>query len=90
MAEVSDEFTLAVFVGRFRTRPLVPPFRVSQVRLTRPAPERPTRHAALLGAPVVFGCAAAALEAPARKRPFTGVRAWRNAMSSRSGVQGMP
>lgn len=65
MAEVSDEFTLAVFVGRFRTRPLVPPFRVSQVRLTRPAPERPTRHAALLGAPVVFGCAAAALEVPA-------------------------
>lgn len=65
MAEVSDEFTLAVFVGRFRTRPLVPPFRASQVRLTRPAPERPTRHAALLGAPVVFGCSEAALEVPA-------------------------
>ncbi len=65
MAEVSDEFTLAVFVGRFRSRPLVPPFRAAQVRLTRPVPERPTRHASLLEAPVVFGCAAAALEVPA-------------------------
>lgn len=65
MAEVSDEFTLAVFVGRFRSRPLLPPFRAAQVRLTRPAPERPTRHAALFGAPVVFGCALAALEVPA-------------------------
>jgi AraC-like DNA-binding protein len=65
MAEVSDEFTLAVLVGRFRTRPLVPPFRAAQVRLTRPAPGRPTRHASLFGAPVVFGCAVAALEVPA-------------------------
>jgi len=65
MAEVSDEFTLAVLVGRFRPRPLVPPFRAAQVRLTRPAPGRPTRHASLFGAPVVFGCAVAALEVPA-------------------------
>lgn len=65
MAEVSDEFTVAVFVGRFRTRPLAPPFRAAEVRLTRPDPGRPTRHAALLGAPVVFGCAAAALDVPA-------------------------
>ncbi len=64
-AEVSDEFTLAVFVGRFRSRRSDPPFRVAQVRLTRPAPERPTRHAALLGAPVTFGCAASALDVPA-------------------------
>lgn len=63
-AEVSDEFTLAVLVGRFRARPLSPPFRATRVRLTRPAPERPTRHAALLGAPVEFGCAASALEVP--------------------------
>jgi AraC-like DNA-binding protein len=65
MGEVSDEFTLAVLVGRFRSRPLVPPFRAAQVRLTRPAPERATRHAALFGAPVLFGCAVAALEVPA-------------------------
>src|SRR5574342_54624 len=65
MAEVSDEFTLAVLVGRFRSRPLVPPFRAAQVRLTRPAPERPTRHARLFGAPVAFGCAASALDVPA-------------------------
>jgi AraC-like DNA-binding protein len=74
MAEVSDEFTLAVFVGRFRTRPLVPPFRVAQVRLTRPIPGRPTRHASLFGAPVVFGCAVAALEVPAE--------AWRARLES--------
>jgi AraC-like DNA-binding protein len=63
-AEVSDEFTLAVFVGRFRARTVVPPFRVTEVRLTRPAPDRPTRHASLLGAPVVFGCSVSALEVP--------------------------
>jgi AraC-like DNA-binding protein len=63
-AEVSDEFTLAVFVGRFRSRPLDPPFRASQVRLTRPAPDHPTRHASLLGAPVAFACSVAALEVP--------------------------
>ncbi len=62
--EVSDEFTLAVFVGRFRTRTLVPPFRAGAIRLTRPAPPRPTRHAALLGAPVTFGCAVAAIDVP--------------------------
>jgi AraC-like DNA-binding protein len=59
--EVGDEFTLAVFVGRFRSRPLLPPFRASAVRLTRPAPARATRHEALLGAPVAFSCAAAAI-----------------------------
>ena len=62
--QVSDEFTLAVFVGRFRSRRLDRPFRAAAVRLTRPAPGRPTRHQALLGAPVTFGCAVAALELP--------------------------
>jgi AraC-like DNA-binding protein len=59
--EVSDEFTLAVFVGRFRTRTGAVPFRTQEIRLTRAAPARPTRHAALLGAPVTFGCKVAAL-----------------------------
>jgi len=58
---LSDEFTLAVFVGRFRTRSLSAPFAVEEVRLTRSQPSRPTRHAALLGGPVRFGCGAAAL-----------------------------
>jgi AraC-like DNA-binding protein len=61
----SDEFTLAVFVGRFRSRTGPVPFRVDQVRLTRPPPAHPTRHAALLGAPVAFGCKVAALRFPA-------------------------
>jgi AraC-like DNA-binding protein len=64
-ARYSDEFTLAVFVGRFRQRPGPPGFAVDEVRLTRPAPLRPTRHAALLGAPVSFGNATAALRLPA-------------------------
>jgi len=64
-AEHSDEFTLAVFVGRFRTRTGPVPFRVEEVRLTRPPPARPTRHAALLGAPVAFGCKVSALRLPA-------------------------
>ncbi len=63
--EVTDEFTVAVIVGRFRSRPISPPFRAARVRLTRAAPRRPTRHAALLGAPVEFGCATAALSIPA-------------------------
>jgi AraC-like DNA-binding protein len=60
-SNISDEFTIAVFVGRFRSRSLQPPFAAQEIRLTRPAPGHPTRHAALLGAPVVFGCGAAAL-----------------------------
>jgi AraC-like DNA-binding protein len=63
--EVSDEFTIAVTLGRFRSRPTSSPFRVSEVRLTRAAPPRPSRHAALLGTEVVFGCAVAALRVPA-------------------------
>jgi AraC-like DNA-binding protein len=62
--EVSDEFTVAVIVGRFRSRPVSPPFRVAEVRLTRAPPRRPTRHEALLQAPVAFGCALAALRVP--------------------------
>lgn len=62
--EVSDEFTVAVTIGRFRSRPMSQSFQVSEVRLTRPAPPRPTRHEALLGAPVVFGCAVGALCVP--------------------------
>jgi AraC-like DNA-binding protein len=57
----SDEFTTAVFVGRFRSRGIDPPFAAQEIRLTRPPPGHPTRHAALLGAPVVFGCGATAL-----------------------------
>ncbi len=63
-AAYSDEFTLAVFVGRFRERMKSPPFIVDEVRLSRPTPARPTRHAALLGAPVSFGNATAALRIP--------------------------
>ena len=62
----SDEFTLGVFVGRFRARTPGIPFQVEEVRLTRAPPPRPTRHAALLGGPVVFGCGSAALRVPAR------------------------
>jgi AraC-like DNA-binding protein len=63
--EVSDEFTIAVTIGRFRSRPTSRPFRVSEVRLTRPPPAHPTRHEALLGAKVVFGCAVGAMRIPA-------------------------
>ncbi|HEY6001853.1 MAG TPA: AraC family transcriptional regulator ligand-binding domain-containing protein [Anaeromyxobacter sp.] len=62
--EVSDEFTIAVTVGRFRSRPVSHPFRASEIRLTRPAPARPTRHEALLGTAVAFGCAVAAVRVP--------------------------
>ncbi len=62
--EVSDEFTVAVIVGRFRSQPISPPFRASRVRLTRGTPLRPTRHEALLGAKVGFRCALAALVVP--------------------------
>ncbi len=63
--EVSDEMTLAIFVGRFRGDAGAP-FRPSSVRLTRRRPDRPTRHEALLGAPVTFGCSVSGLEIPAR------------------------
>ncbi len=49
---------------RFRSQRLANPFRASAVRLTGQLPGRPTRHAALLGAPVAFGCAVAAVELP--------------------------
>jgi AraC-like DNA-binding protein len=60
---ISDEMTIAIFVGRFRGDAAAT-FRPSAVRLTRPPPPAPTRHAALLGAPVTFGCSAAGLEIP--------------------------
>ncbi len=69
--EVSDEMTIAVFVGRFRGDSATP-FRPGAVRLTRPVPQRPTRHAALLGAPVTFACSTAGLEIP--------IAAWRTPM----------
>jgi AraC-like DNA-binding protein len=59
--DVSDEFTLATCIGRFKAQ-VDGAFRVSAVRLTRPAPAATTRHASLLGAPVTFGCAVSALE----------------------------
>jgi AraC-like DNA-binding protein len=61
--EISDEMTLAIFVGRFRGDAGAP-FRPSSIRLTRPAPHAPTRHAALLGAPVTYGCSVAGMEIP--------------------------
>jgi AraC-like DNA-binding protein len=61
--EISDEMTLAIFVGRFRGDAAAP-FRPSSIRLTRPAPREPTRHAALLGAPVTFGCSVSGMEIP--------------------------
>ncbi len=61
--QVSDEMTVAILVGRFRGDAAT--FRASSVRLTRPAPSRPTRHEALLGCPVTFGCSVAGLEIPA-------------------------
>jgi AraC-like DNA-binding protein len=60
---ISDEMTIAVFVGRFRVD-AVTAFRPSAVRFTRLPPHAPTRHAALLGAPVTFGCSTAGLEIP--------------------------
>ena len=60
--EVSDEMTVAILVARFRGD--AASFRPAAVRLTRPPPGRPTRHEALLGAPVTFGCATAGLEIP--------------------------
>jgi AraC-like DNA-binding protein len=61
--EISDEMTLAILVGRFRGDAAAP-FRPSAVRLTRPPPRATTRHAALLQAPVAFGCSAAGLAIP--------------------------
>jgi AraC-like DNA-binding protein len=61
---LSDEMTLAVFVARFRQQSLAKSFVPTCVRLTRPAPAHSTLHERLLGAPVVFGCAEAALEIP--------------------------
>jgi AraC-like DNA-binding protein len=61
--EISDEMTLAIFVGRFRGDAGAP-FRPSAIRLTRPAPRAPTRHEALLGGPVVYGCSVSGLEIP--------------------------
>jgi AraC-like DNA-binding protein len=61
--EISDEMTLAIFVGRFRGDAAAP-FRPSSVRLTRSLPRAPTRHEALLGAPVTFGCSVSGLEIP--------------------------
>lgn len=54
--EVSDEFTVAVLVSRFR-RAAAGAFSPRVVRLTRPAPATATRHAELLGCPVRFGAA---------------------------------
>jgi len=60
---ISDEMTLAIFIGRFRGDAGAP-FRPSSVRLTRPSPRAPTRHEALLGAPVTFGCSVSGIEIP--------------------------
>jgi AraC-like DNA-binding protein len=62
--EIGDEFTLAVLAGRFRAALVTPAFRISEVRIARATPPRPTRHAALLGAPVRFGTAVSAMRVP--------------------------
>lgn len=61
MPEAVDEFTVAACLGRFGSSADARSFQVEEIRLTRPPPPRPTRHAALLRAPVVFGCAASAV-----------------------------
>jgi AraC-like DNA-binding protein len=60
---ISDEMTLAIFVGRFRGDARSP-FRPSSIRLTRPSPPAPTRHEALLGCPVTFGCSVSGMGIP--------------------------
>lgn len=57
----SDEFTLAVMIGRFGSTTL-PAVRPRAVRLVGAPPAAPTAHAALLGATVTFGCAVSAVE----------------------------
>ena len=57
---VSDEMTLALFVARFRLKSKAA-FEPAMVRLTRPAPRHPTRHEALFGGRVQFGCRVAGL-----------------------------
>ena len=59
--DLSDEFTIGVLVGRFRSRALEVPWKVLEVRLSRPPPKSPSRHGALLGGKVTFGCRASAL-----------------------------
>jgi AraC-like DNA-binding protein len=59
----TEEYTIAVCVGRFRAV-AKGPFRTARIRLTRPPPPTASRHELLLGAPVSFGCAVAALELP--------------------------
>lgn len=61
--EISDEMTLAIFVARFRGD-ASGPFRPSSIRLTRASPKAPTRHEALLGAPVAFGCSVSGMGIP--------------------------
>jgi AraC-like DNA-binding protein len=61
--EISDEMTLAIIIGRFRGDAGAP-FRPSSVRLTRPIPRVPTRHAALLGAPMTYNCSVSGMEIP--------------------------
>jgi AraC-like DNA-binding protein len=51
--EIGEEFTIAVTVGRFRARS-EREILIGAVELTRSAPVRQTRHAALLGSPVTF------------------------------------
>jgi AraC-like DNA-binding protein len=74
---LSDEFTIGVFVGRFRARAPRPGFVVEEVRLRRPPPPLPSRHAALLGGKVAFGCGISALKvaSPSWLAPLPGADA---------------
>jgi AraC-like DNA-binding protein len=67
----SDEFTLAVMVGRFRRTAGVAP---RAVRQTRQRPSDPARFERLLGVPAAWGCALAEVQWPAaaRRAPMRG------------------
>ena len=73
---VGDEFTLGAIVGRLRAR--VDGFSVAAVQLRRTPPPSADRLAELLGAPVSFGHAVAALCLPERMRdaPISSADPW--------------
>jgi AraC-like DNA-binding protein len=64
LRSLGDEFTIGIVVNHFRTQ--AAEFPIVRVELTRAKPENPERFAELLGAPVTFSHAVAALELPER------------------------
>lgn len=73
---VGDEFTLGAIIGRLRAR--VDGFSIAAVQLRRAPPQHADRLAELLGAPVSFGHAVAALCLPERMRdaPISSADPW--------------